>query len=64
MAEDEKNGLADSITGFVGLLIVVLILRWLWSSPFMSENDGNMMRVFKILGIFWLVGWILFMLFR
>lgn len=64
MAKDEENGLADFITGFVGFLIVILILRWLWTSPFMGENDGTMMRVFKIMGILWLVGWILFMLFR
>jgi hypothetical protein len=44
---------------FVGLIIVFLILKWLWNSSFMCENDSDGMRIFKIIGLLMLVVWIL-----
>lgn len=59
MAEKEENGMTGFLAIFVGLVVGLLFLRWLWDSPFMSETDGTAMRVFKIMGLFLLVIWIL-----
>lgn len=60
MADNDEKSIVDFIAGLFVLYIGFLILKWLWNSPLMRETDGYAMRVFKIIGLLWLLTWIIF----